>query len=122
MPKPYSSDFRKKVIEEIQEGTYSKLEIARRFRISSSFIYNVWSRYEMTGSYEAKPMGNTTSPKVDETGSDHIKEWLANEPDLTLNALCDKYAEHFGITMGKSSMDRALKRVNITYKKKSLRS
>lgn len=122
MPKPYSHDLRKKVIEEIQEGLYSKPEIAQRFRISSSFIYNLWSRYETTGCYKAKPMGNTTPPKVDETGSDHIKEWLANEPDLTLNELCDKYDEHFGITMGKSSMDRALKRMNITYKKKPLRS
>lgn len=122
MPKPYSRDFRKKVIEEIQEGNYSKLEIAQRFRISSSFIYSLWSRYKATGSYEAKPMGNTTPPKVDKTGSEHIKEWLANEPDLTLNELCDKYDEHFGIMMGKSSMDRALKRMNITYKKKSLRS
>jgi transposase len=122
MPKPYSHDFRKKIIDEIQEGNYSKPEIAKRFRISRSFIYNLWSRYETTGSYDAKPMGNTTPPKVDETGSDHIKEWLANAPDLTLNELCDKYHEHFGVIMGKSSMDRALKRMNITYKKKSLRS
>lgn len=122
MPKPYSNDLRKKVIEEIQEETHSKLEIAKRFRISKSFIYSLWSRYKATGSYEAKPMGNTTPPKVDEKGSDHVKEWLANEPDLTLDELCDKYDEHFGTRMGRSSMNRALKRMNMTYKKKPLRS
>lgn len=121
MPAPYSNDFRKKVIDEIQEGTHSKPEIAIRFRVSKSFIYSLWSRYKVTGSYEAKPTGSTTLPKVDEAGCEHIKEWLANESDLTLNDLCDKYAEHFKVVVGKSSMDRALKRMKISYKKKSLR-
>lgn len=121
MPKPYSPDLRKKVIEEIQEGKYTKLQIAERFRISSSFIYELWSRYKATGGYEVKPMGNPTiTPKVDKRGENHITEWLARTPDLTLEELCDKYAEKRGVTMGKSSMDRALKRMNITYKKKSL--
>jgi len=89
------------------------------FRVSKSFVYALWSRFEKTGSYEAKPRGNTTPPKVDATGEDHIREWLSNEPDLTLNDLCERYDEHFNILMGKSSMDRALKRMKITYKKKS---
>ena len=122
MPKPYSHDFRKKVIEEIQEGNYSKLQIAKRFRISSSFIYNLWYRYETTGSYDAKPMGNTVAPKVDQVGGEQIKKWLVKEPDLTLVELCDKYAKDLNITMGTSSMDRALKRMKISYKKKRLRS
>ena len=50
-------------------------------------------------------------------GGLEIKAWLIKEPDLTLNDLCDRYAKHFGISMGKSSMDRALKRMNLRYKK-----
>ena len=122
MPKAYSSDFRKKVIEEIQEGQYSKPEIAERFRISTSFIYSLWSRFEQTGCYEAKPRGNPTKPKINPQGEERIREWLANEPDLTLNELCEKYDKNLGILVGKSSMDRALKRMKISYKKKSLRS
>lgn len=120
MPISYSSDLRVKIIEEIQEEKHTKTEIAEQFRVSRSFVYGLWSRFEKTGSYEAKPRGNTTPPKVDATGEDHIREWLSNEPDLTLNDLCERYDEHFNILMGKSSMDRALKRMKITYKKKSL--
>jgi len=120
MPTSYSSDLRLKIIEEIQEEKYTKTEIAKQFRVSRSFVYTLWSRFKKTGSYEAKPRGNTRPPKVDATGEDHIREWLSNEPNLTLNDLCERYNEHFNILMGKSSMDRALKRMKITYKKKSL--
>jgi len=120
MPTSYSSDLRLKIIEEIQEEKYTKTEIAKQFRVSRSFVYTLWSRFKKTGCYEAKPRGNTRPPKVDATGEDHIREWLSNEPNLTLNDLCERYNEHFNILMGKSSMDRALKRMKITYKKKSL--
>ena len=61
MPKPYSNDFKKKISEEIQEGNYSTSERATRFRISSRFIYPLGSRYETTGSYNAKPRGRLMS-------------------------------------------------------------
>lgn len=41
MPKPHSNNLRKRIIEEIQEGKYSKPEIAKRFRVSRSFIYKL---------------------------------------------------------------------------------
>lgn len=117
MPISYSNDFRLKIIEEIKENNHTKTQIAKRFRVSRSFVYNLWARFKKTGSYEAKPRGNTTPPKVDAIGEEHIREWLSNEPDLTLRDLCERYDEHFNILMGKSSMDRALKRMKMTYKK-----
>lgn len=120
MPVSYSNDFRKKIIEEIQEKKQTLPEVADRFRVSTSFIYALWSRFRETGAYEAKQRGGRKPAKVDKLGEEEIKKWLSVEPDLTLNELCEKYHLHFTILMGKSSMDRALKRMNMTYKKKSL--
>jgi transposase len=120
MPISYSNDFRLKIIEEIQEGNHTKEQIAKQFRVSRSFVYALWARFKKTGSYEAKKRGGTKQPKVNAIGEEHIREWLSNEPDLTLNDLCERYYEHFNVLMGKSSMDRALKRMGITYKKKVL--
>lgn len=122
MPAPYSIDIRKKVLNAIEIDKQSKPDIAKRFAVSYSFVHTLWQHYLETGTIEAKKVGGHVPPKVDEAGSLEIKKWIIKAPDLTLNDLCDRYAEHFGIRMGKSSMDRALKRMNIRYKKKSLRS
>ena len=122
MPAPYSTDIRKKVINAIEIDKQSKPDIAKRFAVSYSFVHTLWRHYQETGTIKAKKVGGHVAPKVDEAGGLEIKSWLIKEPDLTLNDLCDRYAEHFDISMGKSSMDRALKRMNLRYKKKSIRS
>ena len=120
MPAPYSNDLRERVIQAINIGRQSKAEIAQRFDVSNYFVYSLWHHYQETGSIIPKKMGGHVKPKVDKNGEKHLREWLANDPNLTLEQLCERYKEHFGIGMGKSSMDRALKRAKITVKKKPL--
>jgi putative transposase len=119
MPSPYSNDLRIRVIKAIELGKQSKPEIAQHFSVSLYFIYSLWSHYQATGSVKPKQIGGYVKPKVNKVGEEHIKEWLENNPDLTLEQLCDRYEEHFSVKMGTSSMDRALKRAKITVKKKA---
>jgi len=118
MPAAYSNDLRMKVIQAINNKQTQK-SIAETFGVSGYFITTLLKRYKETGSIEPKPMGIHIKPKITPIGEEHILEWLANEPDLTLRELCDKYEAHFNITVGKSSMDRALKRMKVTFKKKA---
>lgn len=122
MPSPYSNDLRIRIIQAIKSGKQSKPKIAQHFSVSNYFIYSLWSHYQETGSVNPKQIGGYVKPKVDKVGEEHIKEWLATDVDLTLEQLCNRYEEHFSIKMGTSSMDRALKRANITVKKKPIRS
>lgn len=121
MPSPYSNDLRIRVIQAIKLGKQSKPRIAQHFSVSTHFVYTLWAHYQKTGSVNPKQIGGYMKPKVDKEGEKHVTEWLANETDLTLEQLCDRYEAHFSIKMGTSSMDRALKRANITVKKKSIR-
>ena len=75
----------------------------------------------MTGQLGAKKVGGYNKPKVDKAGEEQIKVWLEEQSDLTLNQLCEKYEQQFQIKLGKSSMDRALKRAKISVKKKPIR-
>ena len=118
MPAPYGLDLRKRIIDTIEEGKQSLPEIAKRFLVSYDFVYHLWKRYQQTGNLEAKKVGGRTPPKVDQAGEAKLKEWLEKQPDMTLLALCDKYRQEVGITLSKSSMDRALKRAGISFKKK----
>jgi len=123
VPAPYSIDIRKKVIKALEIDMQSKTDTAKRFAVSYSFVHTLWRHYQETGTIKAKKVGgHDVAPKVDAAGALEITAWLIKEPDLTLNDLCDRYAERFDISMGKSSMDRALKRMNLRYKKKSIRS
>lgn len=121
MPAPYSLDLRSHLIKAIEEEQQSIAEAARRFLVSYDFAYDLWKRYQQTGSLEPKKVGGQTPPKVDKAGEELIKGWLQERPDLTLRALCDRYQQDVGITVAKSSMDRALKRAGISFKKKPVR-
>ena len=68
MPKPYSYDFRKKVIEAIELDGWKKSEVSQMFNISRNTV-NLWLRRKAkTGDYQALP----NQPK----GSGHkITDW-----------------------------------------------
>lgn len=118
MPAPYSTDLRKRLIKAIEQEKLSIAEAARRFLVSYDFAYDLWKRYQETGTIEPKKVGGNKQPKVDQAGEQRIKSWLLEQPDLTLQALCDQYQQEVGVTMGASSMSRALKRMAISFKKK----
>lgn len=118
MPAPYSTDLRKRLIKAIEEQQLSISEAARRFLVSYDFAYDLWKRYQETGSVEPKKVGGNKQPKVDQAGEERIKSWLLERPDLTIHALCERYQQEMGVTIASSSMGRALKRMGISFKKK----
>ena len=118
MPKPYSLDLRTKIIETLKESEQTISSTAKLFKVSYDFVASLWKKYQETGHVEPKKVGGCTRPKVTKEGEEQIKIWLKENPSLTLNELCQKYEQIFQIKMGKSSMDRALKRAKITVKKK----
>ncbi len=60
MPKPYSVDFRGRVISDV-ETSASRREAAERYGISPSVVVIWMQRFEETGSVAAKPSGGSTS-------------------------------------------------------------
>jgi transposase len=112
----YSMDIRERVIENL--GQESMRKTAKRFRVSEYFVYRLKRRYKEVGTLAPKPHGGGHGPLVDEAGGEFLREVLAEAPDLTLNELCERYGAKFACTVSKSSMDRALRRLNLTRKKR----
>lgn len=119
MPAPYSLDLRKKIVENLEEGKETISSVAKWFRVSYDFVSSLWKKYQETGNIAPKKIGGYTKPKVNKAGEEQLRIWLQKEPSLTLDELCKKYEQQFQIKIGKSSIDRALKRAEITVKKKS---
>jgi transposase len=112
----YSMDIRERVIEDLDHESMRKT--AKRFRVSEYFVYRLKQRYREAGTLAPKPHGGGHGPLVDEVGGEFLRTVLAEAPDLTLSELGERYGAKFARTVSKSSMDRAVRRLNLTRKKR----
>jgi transposase len=116
MPKPYSSDFRGRVIEEVVGGA-SRREAAERFGISASVVV-IWAqRFEETGCIAAKPSGGSTSPL--EEHAKFLLDLIAKQPDLTLDEIVAAMKKR-RVSGSRTAVWRFFDRRNISFKKKTL--
>src|SRR5512135_1443030 len=77
--KPYSIDLRQRIAAAVDHGEGSFRQIARRFRVSLSFIARLLRRRRQTGTLEPKPHGGGHPPALDLEGEDRLRE-LALKP------------------------------------------
>jgi transposase len=86
MPKPYSQDLRRRVIESIEAGA-SRREAAELYGISPSVVV-IWAqRWEATGSIAAKPSGGSVSPPEDY--AEFLLSLVTEQPGLTLDEVVE---------------------------------
>jgi transposase len=116
MPKPYSSDFRRVVIEEVVEGA-SRREAAERFGISASVVVIWMQRFNRTGAVAALPSGGSISPL--EKHKKFLLGLAARKPDMTLDEIVAVMRKR-KIPGSRTALWRFYERHNITFKKKSL--
>ena len=119
MPKPYSIDLREKIVVayESKEGSMPKL--ANRFKVSKNFVAELLKRVKQTGRIAPKPHGGGHPPSVKTQGETFLKELIESQPDLILEEIRDEYNKHFDL-VSRSTIDRTLKKLKLTRKKKTL--
>src|SRR5829696_3175480 len=81
MPKSYSSDLRKRVIEAVEAGA-SRREAAERFEVDPSTAVRWLQSWNESGSCAPKSRGGSVSHLEDH--SELILALIADRPDLTL--------------------------------------
>jgi len=74
--KPYSTDFRRKIVETKQKTQESNQQIAERFQVSYSFVSRLVKRYESTGSVEPSPHGGGKALKLNSKQIDMALQYL----------------------------------------------
>jgi transposase len=113
MPKPYSIDFRSRVIADVETGA-SRREAAERYGISPSVVVIWTQRFEATGSVAAKPSGGSTSPLEDH--AEFLLGLIADKPDLTLDEIVAAMNKR-RIAGSRSAVWRFFDRRNFSFKK-----
>ena len=117
MPKSYSADLRKRVIEAVASGV-SRHEAAELFGIAVSTAVKWWQHWRETGSTAPKPRGGSKSRLEEHRIS--ILRLVKEQPDSTFEELLAALRKR-RIRSSRSALWRFFERHNITFKK-SLRA
>jgi transposase len=113
--RPYSNDLRERIVSAVKRGEHSIREIARLFSVSVSFVVRLLQRQRQTGSIQPKPYPGRQR-KVDAAAEARLRGLVREQPDATLAELRDR----LGIDGSLMAIARALQRLGITRKKKTL--
>ena len=117
MPKPYSRDLRKRVVDFVEAG-HSRRAAARHFDVSPSFVVNLMTAYRMRGSLVPKPVGGRRHAKLDPHRA-FLLSRLAEKNDITMPELAGELEAHCGTRADPASLSRWLIRNGYRYKKNS---
>ena len=118
MPCAYSLDLRERVVAAAQAERLTQPELARRFRVSETTVYNWLRRVRETGSVAARPHGGGQDPSVDARGAVVLRELVRAQNDRTLAELIELYHERTSVRLSLSALWRALGRLELSRKKR----
>lgn len=114
--RPYSIDLRERIVAAVERGEHSLRQIAHLFSVSLSCVVRLLQRQRRTGSVQPRPHTATRPRKLDPAAETRLRELIAQQPDATLAELRDR----LGIPCCLMTIARALERLQITRKKKTL--
>jgi len=112
---PYSEDLREKIVEALNRGM-GKSEAARTFSLSLSSVKRYAKRAEEGRSLAPKKRPGS-KPILDERSRKLLQADLKEHPFLTLQERCEYLRAVASLEVSRSTVCRALKRMNATRKK-----
>lgn len=115
--KAYSVDLRQKILDTYQAGGISQRQLAERFRVTLSFIEKLLKQYRDTGSIAPKIRTQQTPTKLTNAQLETLAELVKANNDATLAELREQLEQATGILIGRSTVDRMLRKLTLTHKK-----
>jgi transposase len=114
--KALSMDLRERVAK--AKGTGSSYAVAERFSVTDSWVRKIWIRARTLGSVAPLPRGGNRARKVDAEGEKLIRRWVAEQPDLTIDELRERYLSERQIAVSEPAMRRTVNRMGLSRKKR----
>jgi transposase len=112
---PLSNDLRQRILHAVDNREGSRRKLAVRFGVNTSTITRLLQLRRQTGSFEPRPHGGGVAPTLDQDGLDRLRDLVEKNPDATLEA----HKQSLGLSGSIMVVWRALKKLDITVKKKS---
>lgn len=117
--RPLSQDLRERMIvaRERGEGTG---EVCRRFEVSRKSVERFWKQYRLTGQCRPKKIGGYRRSRL-EKHDRRLRDWLAQQSDLTLTELQERCRQRLGVRIGINALWHRLNHLGLSYKKNGTR-
>jgi transposase len=115
--KPYSIDFRGKIVEAYEQGGTSVRKVAERFNVSKGFVQKMLKQQKLEGHLQPGKQGGAMKSELADQHPQLI-EMVEQHPDATLAEYCEYWRETYRQDISISSMCRELKKLQLTRKKK----
>jgi transposase len=115
--KPYSIDFRTKIVEIWKKEKISIRKLAERFGVAKSFIQTLIKKYQETGDIRPLPQGGSPPTKLNSEQLVTLVELMEKNNDATLEELGELLYKKTGVRVGKSTIGRISQKLNYTVKK-----
>jgi transposase len=109
----YSMDLRQRVLADCDAKMETRA-VATKYRVSESWVRRLKQRRRESGEIAARPPRNKVQPRW-LPHADRLKELVAAQPDATLRELRDR----LGVSLSLMTICRALRALQLTFKKKS---
>jgi transposase len=117
--KPYSNDLRGKILQAYRNGDSSLRDIAKRFIVSLSFVWQLWQLYLATGSVDPKPHAGGQSSVMTEERMLILRDLVKEQNDATLKELQERFHEKTGLSVSAGTISKAVKKLGLPRKKKT---
>ena len=109
----FSIDLRKRVLEDCDAGSSTR-QVALKYRVSESWVRRLKQRRRESGEIAARSSRNKR-PSLWLPYVDRLQALVAQQPDATLRELRDR----LGVPLSLMTLCRALRALQLTFKKKS---
>ncbi len=115
--KPYSVDFREKIVNAYERGNSSIRKVATRFEVSKALVQRLLKQKHTQGHLRARPQGGSMKSELHGC-SVQLAQMVEKHPDATLAEYCEYWGETQNQWLSPSTMCRALQREQLTLKKR----
>ena len=117
--KPYSLEFRKKIVGSYLNNEGSIRQLARRFNVAVSFVQKLLAQHRNEGNLEPKCQGGKVEActKLTEEHLEILKDIVEKDNDATLEEIQANLYEIADLWVSISTISRRLIEMNITRKK-----
>ena len=113
----YSIDLRQKILSAWQNKEGTQRELAKRFKVSLSFLRDFLRRYRETGQIAARVQRGARRSKLKGKEQELLKIIVTEKSDIYLREIQEQIRERQGIEVSISSLFRTLNRLKVRRKK-----
>jgi transposase len=117
--KSYSMDLRERLVAGRQRGQ-SADELSRLFGVSKRSVERYWKRLTQEGTLQVRQRGGYRRSKL-EGHDERLRQWIGEEPDLTLEQLRNRLLGQLDIAIGTTALWHRLEKLGLTFKKNAAR-